>query len=704
MAKFIVRRLLLMLLTIFLVSVAVYAITAAAPGNLARNVLGIQITAEQEASFLAQNGLDRPVYERYLYWLIGTDWRAAGAVGLRLTQVTTPEGFKEWWAVDKDGALIQWRLEGDNLIARRRQPDGKPVESEDNGRWQIRPAAQEITRLEAYQTQLQTDPQVTGADRQALLAPLDQILTALRQNGSNQAALLAALARPEAALAALRDPNAALVKQKLVKGMGDVNSKDTLLQAVNVGRTLAAPDASQLQLSDEQFLAARLNRAVVKTRPLDADLGNQLQQAYDSLKTGDKAAANTAMAAGAAGLARLSGNLSAVTNGILQGDHAGAVTALRDLADPAKTPFDANQLKTIPDTLKLIASAFKDADPALGKTLQAAADSLAAGKPDDARPNLAKAADQLQALGQAIARTDAAGRARVGRVFWGVDAQNHAVRWETGTGKDVWVFIQGTGWKAFSGGPVAYYPLAKGLLRGDPGISLRTGRPVSSLLWIRLRNSLVLAGIAFIVVMPLALALGILAGLQEGKPSDRFMSIGGMMFSVVPEFATGIFLILIFSFWLKLVPGATVFGEKAPWTRPDMLILPVLTLTLIELGYVLRITRASMVEVMRAPYIRTAYLKGLPSQRIVRNHAIRNALMAPITVIMLHVNWLLGGIVVVEVIFGYPGLGSYLLDSALFKDYNAIAAGAIVLVVVSITTQLIADVFYTFINPRIRYS
>jgi len=249
-----------------------------------------------------------------------------------------------------------------------------------------------------------------------------------------------------------------------------------------------------------------------------------------------------------------------------------------------------------------------------------------------------------------------------------------------------------------------YVPLQRGLLRGDPGVSLRTGRPVSDLLFLRLRNSLVLAGIAFVVVMPLALALGILAGLQEGKPSDRFLSVGGMMFSVAPEFATGIFLILIFAFWLKLVPGATVFGEKAPWTRPEMLILPVLTLTLIELGYVLRITRASMVEVMRAPYIRTAYLKGLPSRRIVQKHAVRNALMAPITVVMLHVNWLLGGIVVVEVIFGYPGLGSYLLDSALFKDYNAIAAGAIVLVVVAITTQLIADIFYTFINPRIRYS
>jgi peptide/nickel transport system permease protein len=133
-------------------------------------------------------------------------------------------------------------------------------------------------------------------------------------------------------------------------------------------------------------------------------------------------------------------------------------------------------------------------------------------------------------------------------------------------------------------------------------------------------------------------------------------------------------------------------------------VLPVMTLTLVELGYVLRITRASMVDVMKAPYIRTAFLKGLPYWRIVLRHAVRNALMAPITVIMLHVNWLLGGIVVVEVIFGYPGLGSYLLDSALFKDFNAIEGGAMVLVMVAVATQLIADVIYTFLNPRIRYA
>jgi peptide/nickel transport system permease protein len=243
----------------------------------------------------------------------------------------------------------------------------------------------------------------------------------------------------------------------------------------------------------------------------------------------------------------------------------------------------------------------------------------------------------------------------------------------------------------------------KGLIRGDPGISLQTGRPVANSLFLRFRNSLVLAAVAFIIVMPLALILGLVAGLKEGSLRDRILSIGGMMFSVIPEFATGIFLILIVGVWLDLVPGATVFGEKAPWQRLDMLVLPVLTLTLIELGYVLRITRASMVEAMKTPYIRTAFLKGLPYWQVVFKHALRNALIAPITVIMLHVNWLLGGIVIVEVVFGYPGLGRYLLDSALYKDINALEAGAMILVTVAVGTQLIADIAYTFLNPRIRY-
>jgi peptide/nickel transport system permease protein len=130
----------------------------------------------------------------------------------------------------------------------------------------------------------------------------------------------------------------------------------------------------------------------------------------------------------------------------------------------------------------------------------------------------------------------------------------------------------------------------------------------------------------------------------------------------------------------------------------------VLTLTLIELGYVLRITRASMVEVMRTNYIRTAVLKGLPRRRIVMKHALRNALLAPITIIMLHVNWLIGGIVIVESLFGFPGLGRYILEVALFKDVFAIEAAAMLMVVIAVATQLLADIIYTYLNPRIRYS
>ena len=432
MAKFILRRFILLLLTMFLVSLAVFLITESSPGNVARNVLGAFVTPEQEASFLAQMGLDEPIYNRYLYWFSGSDWLASRKVGLPLKRITTEAGFEEWWAVREDGALIRWKLEGEDLIATAKLAQGMINEYVNNERWQ-------------------------------------------------------------------------------------------------------------------------------------ADRGG-------------------------------------------------------------------------------------------------------------------------------------------GKVFWGVDTQNHVVKWEKGTDRKVWTFVMGTGWMETTGGPVNYIPLKKGFIRGDPGLSLRTGRPVAKSLFIRVRNSLVLAGIAFALVMPLALLLGMFAGLKEGSLRDRILSVGGMMFTVTPEFATGIFLILIVAVWLGLVPGATVFGEKAPWQRPDMLILPVLTLTLIELGYVLRITRASMVEVMRSPYIRTAFLKGLPYRRIVFKHAVRNALMAPITVIMLHVNWLMGGIVIVEVVFGYPGLGKYLLESALFKDINALEAGAMVLVTIAVGTQLVADIIYTFLNPRIRYT
>ncbi len=703
MAKFIIRRLLLMLLTMVLVSLAVFLITEAAPGNVARNVLGVQITPEQEASFLDQNGLDEPIYERYFAWLFGSDWRASVQVGLPVKRITREDGFKEWWAVDEDGTLVRWQLDGEDLIARRRQPDGSVEAVVDNGRWQVKDPDLEIARLEASREELEGDQQLRLEDRQAILQELDAILEILRTE-EGEAALTAALAGPEGSLEALVDAQAAGSASDFEDAANDLLQADELSRVVGIYATLSSEGVRELDTSQLQTMARQLDSAAGMIEKYSPGLAESLRQAAEHLRAGDIQAAAQPLAPAVEILGNLTGSLVRFASALRAGDYQQAAGTLANVADPAKVPLDETQLALLPETVGEMADALEDASEPLAAALLQAAGALEAGDAAGARVAFDQAATSLSETGYDIARSEAAREAGVVRTFWGVDTQDHAVNWEKGGGEETWIFIMGTGWQAISGGPTDYIPLQKGLLRGDPGKSLRTGRPVADLLFTRLRNSLVLAGIAFVIVMPLALVLGLIAGLREGKALDRGLSIGGMMFSVTPEFATGIFLILIFAFWLELVPGATVFGENAPWTRPDMLVLPVLTLTLIELGYVLRITRASMVDVMKAPYIRTAFLKGLPYRRVVTKHAIRNALMAPITVIMLHVNWLLGGIVVVEVIFGYPGLGSYLLDSALFKDFNAIEAGAIILVAVAVGTQLLADIIYTFLNPRIRYA
>jgi len=288
--------------------------------------------------------------------------------------------------------------------------------------------------------------------------------------------------------------------------------------------------------------------------------------------------------------------------------------------------------------------------------------------------------------------------------FWGVDTGNNAVKWEQGAGESNWILTQ-AGLREEKGGGVEFIPLRKGLLRGDPGISLQYNRPVSSLILPRIRNTALLAALAFTVVMPLALLMGILAGISEGQWLDRLVTVAGLGVTAIPEFVTGIFLILIFGIGLKILPAVTLFtSSNAVFHNPKMLILPVMTLTAIELGYVARMTRASMVEVMNSSYIRTAVVKGVPYWQVVTRHALRNALMAPITVIMLHINWLVGGVVVTEIIFGYPGLGKYIYDAAIFGDTNALEAAAMVTVGIAIGTRLIGDMTYTLLNPRIRYS
>ncbi|MBI1294040.1 ABC transporter permease subunit [bacterium] len=289
-------------------------------------------------------------------------------------------------------------------------------------------------------------------------------------------------------------------------------------------------------------------------------------------------------------------------------------------------------------------------------------------------------------------------------IFWGVNTNNSAVKWVRGEGAEVYV-LTSAGMRKQGDGPQEYIPLRKGLIRGDPGESLQTGRPVAATLTTRVRNTAILAGLAFVLIMPLALLFGIIAGVNEGKFIDRFISISSLGLTATPEFVTGVFLIIVLGIWLKVFPAVSVFlSDRAIFENPALLALPILTLTAVELGYVIRMTRASMVEVMNSPYIRTAIIKGMPYWRVVMRHAVRNALMAPITVIMLHVNWLIGGIVVIEVVFGFPGLGRYIYDAAIFGDFNAIQAAGMLMVVIAVLTRLIGDLAYTFLNPRIRYS
>jgi peptide/nickel transport system permease protein len=242
-------------------------------------------------------------------------------------------------------------------------------------------------------------------------------------------------------------------------------------------------------------------------------------------------------------------------------------------------------------------------------------------------------------------------------------------------------------------------------VQGDLGVSTHYQAPVASLLWRRLANSAILAGSAFALIMPLALILGVIAGMREASRLDRLISLASLVSTSIPTFASGVFLILIFSFWLGWLPGSSMLDREAwAYQAPVKLIMPVLTLMLVDVGYVARMTRASMAEVMNSAYVRTAILKGLPYRHVIVRHALRNALLAPITVIMLHINWLMGGIVVVESLFGFHGFGRMMLDAALNKDVPVIEAGAMVAITVAVVSQLVADLLYTALNPRIRFA
>jgi peptide/nickel transport system permease protein len=252
--------------------------------------------------------------------------------------------------------------------------------------------------------------------------------------------------------------------------------------------------------------------------------------------------------------------------------------------------------------------------------------------------------------------------------------------------------------------PERYLNWMTNFVQGDFGKSYQMGVPIAPVLMRRLVNSLVLAGFALCILVPVSLLLGILAGLYSGRWPDRAISVGSLISVSLPDFVLGIGLIVIFSWGLKWLPAdSSIRGSTVDiGTQWRKLVLPAATAALVLIGYVARVTRISVIEVMDSAYVRTAILKGLRYRTVVFRHVLRNALIAPIAIITTQMNWLIAGLIVIEQLFNYPGLGSLFASASHDNDLPLIEAAAMLAIVLIVASQLLADILYAALNPRVR--
>jgi peptide/nickel transport system permease protein len=251
---------------------------------------------------------------------------------------------------------------------------------------------------------------------------------------------------------------------------------------------------------------------------------------------------------------------------------------------------------------------------------------------------------------------------------------------------------------------IQYVEWMGGFLTGDLGKSYAYRAPVAPFLETALLNSAKLALVAFLIVVPLGVLGGIIAALYRGRATDRIISTAGLSATVVPEFVSGIVLLLVFGVWLRWFPvSATPPGDAGILTQIYHLILPSLPLVLILFGYIARMARAGMIEALDAEYTRTAILKGLPYPVVIWRHVLRNALLPTISVIATQTVYLIGGLVVIEILFRYQGIGSLVFTAANKKDFPMLQAGVMTIGILFALTTLLADLLYAALNPRIRY-
>jgi peptide/nickel transport system permease protein len=250
---------------------------------------------------------------------------------------------------------------------------------------------------------------------------------------------------------------------------------------------------------------------------------------------------------------------------------------------------------------------------------------------------------------------------------------------------------------------VRYVEWAGHFVTGHWGTSYQYTQPVSSIVGHALGNSLLLAGFALVIIVPTSIAVGVFAGLRRDSLLDRAITISSLSMTVIPEFVSGVILIVVFAVTLHWLPVSAMPPQGSPFVdRFYYLILPAIPLMLIELGYIARMARVGTVQVLNMPYIRTAVLKGLPKRRVVFGHVLRNALVPTVTVIGSQVGWLIGGLVVIETLFVYPGIGYYMVNAALNHDLPLLEACVLVIAVIYMVSNLIADIVVALLNPRIR--
>lgn len=249
-----------------------------------------------------------------------------------------------------------------------------------------------------------------------------------------------------------------------------------------------------------------------------------------------------------------------------------------------------------------------------------------------------------------------------------------------------------------------YFDWLGGVLTGDLGVSAATGGSISALLGERIVNSLVLMAIAAVIAVPLGLALGTWAALRRGRASDTALNTGSMILASLPEFVVGIVLVALFSTTvLQILPSVTMAAPGTRvWEFPLQLVLPVAALVLVVVPYMVRMMRQTMTEVLSSGYVEMARLKGVPERQVILRHALPHAIGPVAQVVAMQLAWLAGGIVVIEVLFRYPGIGQAMVDAVNNRDVQVVQTISLLIAAFYVVVNLLADVVGILANPKLR--